>query len=255
MSDALCISPLPGIPIVEPGNDIASLVASALDRCGIRPRPQDVLVIAQKIVSKSENRFVRLRDVTPTERAISIAKATKKDPRLVEVILSESKEVVRYKPGVLITEHRLGFVAANAGVDQSNVCQDEQDDRVLLLPQNPDRTAERIRESLQNRYGVAMGIVINDSFGRPWRNGIVSVALGAAGLPAVRSLVGKPDLYGRKMRVTECGFADQIATAASLVMGETNEGMPVIHIRGLGWNEPELPARSLIRSLQEDMFR
>jgi coenzyme F420-0:L-glutamate ligase/coenzyme F420-1:gamma-L-glutamate ligase len=255
MSDGLSITPLLGIPMVEPGDDIAALIARGLSESSIRLIGFDVLVIAQKIVSKAENRYVQLRDVNPSPRAYELAEKTGKDPRLVEVILSESQSVVRFRKGVLITVHHLGFVAANAGVDQSNIAQDDLDDRVLLLPQHPDRSAEKIRSALENRWGIRLGIIINDSFGRPWRNGVVSVALGAAGLPAVRSLIGKPDLFGRKMRVTECGFADQIATAASLVMGETNEGWPVIHLRGLRWSESDQSARELIRPLREDLFR
>jgi len=230
------ISPLLGIPLIEERDCLTSIIISALDRAGIQPEPQDILVVAQKIVSKSEGRSTLLRDVSVSPNAQSLAEKTSKDPRLVELILSESSAVLRFKPGVLVTIHKLGYIMANAGIDQSNVEQTAEGDRVLL-------------------HNTDLGIVINDSFGRPWRKGVVSVALGSAGLPALRNLVGKPDLYGRSMRVTESAFADQVATAAAMVMGETNEAIPVVHIRGLQWNEPTGSSRDLIRDKSEDMFQ
>jgi coenzyme F420-0:L-glutamate ligase/coenzyme F420-1:gamma-L-glutamate ligase len=255
MPGALTVSPLPGIPMIQPGDDIAGIVSQALDRAAIRLQDQDVLVVAQKIVSKSEGRHIRLRDVSPSERALTLAQHTGKNPRLVEVILSESREVIAHKKGVLITAHRNGEIVANAGVDQSNVAPDDDGDLALRLPESSQRSAERCKQALDARYGVAVGVIINDSFGRPWRNGVVSVALGAAGLPALRSLIGRPDLFGRQMQVTESAFADQIATAAALVMGEADEGIPAVHVRGLAWQEAPRPARDLVRSSDEDMFR
>jgi coenzyme F420-0:L-glutamate ligase/coenzyme F420-1:gamma-L-glutamate ligase len=155
----------------------------------------------------------------------------------------------------LVTIHKLGYIMANAGIDQSNVEQTAEGDRVLLLPIDPDNSCAELKQALDAHYSTDLGIVINDSFGRPWRKGVVSVALGSAGLPALRNLVGKPDLYGRSMRVTESAFADQVATAAAMVMGETNEAIPVVHIRGLQWNEPTGPSRDLIRDKSEDMFQ
>lgn len=255
MPDGLCISPLHDIPMVKPGDDIVGLLANALTRKGLVLQRQDVIVVTQKIVSKAEDRYLRLRDVSPSERARVLAEQTQKDPRLVEVILSESSEVVRHKKGVLVTAHRSGTVMANAGVDQSNVEQDENDDLVLMLPLSADRSAARMKEALDARFGTSIGIVINDSIGRPWRHGVVSVALGAAGLPSLKNLIGQPDLFGRKMRVTEAAFADQIATAATLVMGESDEGIPAVHIRGLTWREADRPAGDLVRPINEDMFR
>ena len=252
---ALCISPLLGIPMINPGDNICQIVSQALDRCQIHLENKDILVITQKIVSKAENRYISLKTVTPSSRALQIAQETEKDPRIIEVILSESTEVVRKKKGVLVTAHLSGPVMANAGVDQSNLPHDEQEDLVLLLPKSADKSASLIKEMLDAQFGVSIGVVINDSFGRPFRNGVTSVALGAAGLPSLRNLVGQPDLFGRKMQVTESAFADQIATAATLVMGESDEGIPAVHIRGLCWNEPDRPASDLVRPAKEDMFR
>ena len=249
------ISPLLGIPLIEERDCLTSIIISALGRAGIQPEPQDILVIAQKIVSKSEGRSTLLRDVSVSPNAQSLAEKTSKDPRLVELILSESSAVLRFKPGVLVTIHKLGYIMANAGIDQSNVEQTAEGDRVLLLPIDPDNSCAKLKQALDAYYNTDLGIVINDSFGRPWRKGVVSVALGSAGLPALRNLVGKPDLYGRSMRVTESAFADQVATAAAMVMGETNEAIPVVHIRGLQWNEPTGSSRDLIRDKSEDMFQ
>jgi len=188
------ISPLLGIPLIEERDCLTSIIISALDRAGIQPEPQDILVVAQKIVSKSEGRSTLLRDVSVSPNAQSLAEKTSKDPRLVELILSESSAV------------------PNAGIDQSNVEQTAEGDRVLLLPIDPDNSCAKLKQALDAHYNTDLGIVINDSFGRPWRKGVVSVALGSAGLPALRNLVGKPDLYGRSMRVTESAFADQVAT-------------------------------------------
>jgi coenzyme F420-0:L-glutamate ligase/coenzyme F420-1:gamma-L-glutamate ligase len=177
-----------------------------------------------------------------------------KDARLVEVILSESDEVVRRRRDVLIVAHRLGFVMANAGVDQSNI-DSENGEHVLLLPRDPDASASALKTQLDREFGVNMGIVINDSFGRAWRNGVVGVALGAAGVPALWDMVGMPDLFGRQMRVTEVGLADEIAAAASLLMGQAAEGQPVVHLRGLVCDAPAVPASALLRAKALDLFR
>jgi len=243
---------IPGVPLVQSGDDLPAILIDALDRAGLRPGSGDVLVIAHKIVSKAEDRFASLADVQPSARAHAVAAESEKDPRLVELILSESKRIVRQRPGLLITEHRLGYVMANAGIDQSNVA---PDGRVLLLPLDPDRSAETLRERLTARYGCDIGVIVNDSFGRAWRRGIVGVALGAAGLPALRDLRGEPDLFGRKLQVTTVGFADEIAAAASLIMGQADEKLPVVLVRGLAWSEAPSPAQSLIRPAEEDLFR
>ena len=251
----LQISALPEFPLVRPGDDLVALIAAAAARGGMAPADGDVFVVAQKVVSKAENRIVDLGVVEPSARAIAVAAAVRKDPRLVEVILSESRRIVRQRPDVLIVEHRLGFVMANAGVDQSNVGPADGGERALLLPEDPDRSAEALRSGLQARFGVRLGVIINDSFGRAWRRGTVGVALGAAGLPAVIDKRGEPDLFGRTLRATVIGYADEIAAAASLLMGQADEGRPVVIVRGLRWSAEILPGAALIRPEAEDMFR
>jgi len=246
---------LEGLPFVRPGDDLVELIASALTRNGVAPRAGDVLVVAQKIVSKAEGRMIDLATVEPSAKALTLAAEVDKDPRLVEVILSESVRVVRARRNVLIVEHRLGFIMANAGVDQSNVGPSDGGSRVLLLPENPDRSAEALRRSLTALTGIDLAVVINDSFGRAWRQGTTGVAIGAAGLPALIDLRGRPDLFGRTLEVSVIGFADEVAAAASLVMGQADEAAPVVLIRGLRWSAPESTVASLIRPSNEDLFR
>lgn len=245
---------LHGLPHVRPGDDLAALVLAALDRQRLTLQPGDVLVLAQKIVSKAEGRLVDLASVVPSQRALDLAIAVAKDARLVELILRESVRVVRHRVNVLIVEHRLGFVMANAGIDQSNVDHGGAE-QALLLPLNPDASAEALRREIGARCGVAPGVVINDSFGRPWRRGAVGVAIGCAGVAAVRDLRGEPDLFGRQLRVTDVGVADEIASAASMVMGQAGEGLPVVLVRGLAHTGPAQPAQALVRAPQEDLFR
>jgi len=247
---------LKGLPLVRPGDDLVELIASAFRLGDVAPRAGDVLVVAQKIVSKSEGRIVDLAAVEPSAKARTLAAEVDKDPRLVEVILSESVRVVRAaRRGVLIVEHRLGFIMANAGVDQSNVAPADGSSRALLLPKDPDRSAEALRKGLKAATGIDLAVVINDSFGRPWRQGTVGVAIGAAGLPALIDLRGRPDLFGRTLEVSVIGFADEVAAAASLLMGQADEATPAVLIRGLSWSAPELTAASLIRPVNEDLFR
>jgi coenzyme F420-0:L-glutamate ligase / coenzyme F420-1:gamma-L-glutamate ligase len=253
-SRSLALTALTEFPLVEPGNDLADLLVAALRRTKIIPEAGDILIIAQKIVSKAEGRIVSLGDIRPSERAIALASEVGKDPRLVEIILSESTEVVRYGRDILIVAHRLGFVMANAGVDQSNVA-GADNDRVLLLPHDPDASAVALKSKLDREFHTEFGIVINDSFGRPWRNGVVGVALGAAGVPSIRSLIGSPDLFGRRMRVTTVAIADEVAAAASLLMGQAAEGQPVVHLRGLVCDAPAVPASALVREKATDLFR
>jgi coenzyme F420-0:L-glutamate ligase/coenzyme F420-1:gamma-L-glutamate ligase len=252
---SLQIRALPNIPMVRPGDDLGALIVVALERAGIAPHAGDVLVIAQKIVSKAEGRFVDLATVIPSPRAVALATEVQKDPRVVEVILSESTRVVRSRPGVLIMEHRLGFVMANAGVDQSNVGPQDGVQRLLLLPRDPDASAATLREQLSARIGVPLAIVINDSFGRAWRHGTAGVAIGAAGLPTLVDLRGQQDLFGRVLEVSMIGYADEIAAAASLVMGQAAEAQPIVLVRGLAWTAPAANAAALIRPAKEDMFR
>jgi coenzyme F420-0:L-glutamate ligase/coenzyme F420-1:gamma-L-glutamate ligase len=246
---------LNGLPLITAGDDLVELIGSSLKQNRIEPRAQDVLVVAQKIVSKAEGRMVDLGTVKPSAQAIALAADVDKDPRLVEVILSESVRVVRARRNVLIVEHRLGFVMANAGVDQSNVGPADGASRVLLLPENPDRSAESLRHGLATSSGIELAVVINDSFGRAWRQGTAGIAIGVAGLPGLIDLRGRPDLFGRTLEVSVIGFADEVAAAASLVMGQADEASPVVLIRGLRWSAPASTAASIIRAPNEDLFR
>jgi coenzyme F420-0:L-glutamate ligase/coenzyme F420-1:gamma-L-glutamate ligase len=246
---------LAGIPLVQPGDDLGTITVAAFAANGLAPEEGDVLVVAQKIVSKAEGRYVDISTVRPSERAIALAAELDKDPRFVEVVLSESKRVVRHRPGLLIVEHRLGFVMANAGIDHSNVGAEDSVERVLLLPVDPDGSAQDLRQYLIGAFGVGLGVIISDSFGRAWRKGTVGVALGAAGLPALVDLRGHPDLFGRELLVTETGFADEIAAAAGLLMGQADEAVPMVLVRGLAWSAPDRPAGFLIRPAEHDLFR
>jgi coenzyme F420-0:L-glutamate ligase/coenzyme F420-1:gamma-L-glutamate ligase len=249
---ALTITPLSGIAEIRPGDDLGAELAGAIVRTGIALAPYDVLVVAQKVVSKAENRYVDLHTVQASPRAHELAAITRKDARLVELVLGESTEVLRAKPEMLIVRHRLGYVMANAGIDRSNV---DGADRVLLLPRDPDGSAAVLRAQLAAQFGVEIGIVISDSFGRPWRIGVTNVALGAAGVPALIDRRGEVDRNGRRLEVTEVAFADLLASAAGLAIGEGAEGLPAALVRGARWNAPSKPASVLIRPLQEDLFR
>jgi coenzyme F420-0:L-glutamate ligase/coenzyme F420-1:gamma-L-glutamate ligase len=246
---------LPGVPMVQPGDNLDALAISALVDAAIAPEPGDVLVVAQKIVSKAENRLVDVTKVEPSEQAKKLAEQTGKDARFCEVVLSESKRIVRYRENLIIAEHRLGWVMANAGIDHSNVAPGDGHDRVLLLPVDPDASARALREQLIAAYNVPIAVIISDSFGRPWRRGTVGIALGAAGLPAIIDWRGHPDLFGRALEVTETGFADEIAAAASLVMGQANEAMPMVLVRGLRWTAPDAAGAALVRPPEHDLFR
>jgi coenzyme F420-0:L-glutamate ligase/coenzyme F420-1:gamma-L-glutamate ligase len=240
---------VPGLPMVKAGDDLAALIRDRLTG-ELALRKGDVLVLAQKIVSKAEGRMVEIASVKPSQRAIELAAEVQKDPRLVELILSESVRVVRSRPNVLIVEHRLGFVMANAGIDQSNVAPQDGVERALLLPKDPDASAEALRVKLG-----ATALMIIDSFGRPWRRGTTGVAIGSAGLPAMLDLRGNPDLFGRTLMVTVSAFADELAAAASLVMGQADEAQPVVLVRGLSWKLPATNAAELVRPPTEDLFR
>ena len=255
MTRKITLIALSGIKLVEPGDDLGAISVAALQDNGTVPKEGDVLVVAQKIVSKAEGRYVDVTTVQPSERAVALAAEVDKDPRFVEVVLSEAKRVVRHRPGLLIVEHRLGFVMANAGIDHSNIAAPDDGERVLLLPVDPDGSARALRQHVMEVFGVGIGVIISDSFGRPWRKGTVGVALGAAGLPAFVDLRGHPDLFGRELLVTETGFADEIAAAAGLLMGQADEAMPMVLVRGLTWSAPEVPVAALIRAAEHDLFR
>ena len=251
--DGIRLLPVRGIAEVMPGDDLAALLPERLQAYPLADG--DILVVAQKIVSKAENRYVDLAGVTPSDRARELAGETGKDPRLVELVLTESKRVVRYRRDVLIVEHRLGFVHANAGIDHSNIPRGARSERVLLLPQDPDASAARIHAAIRRTCAVHAGVIINDSAGRAWRNGVTGIAIGAAGLPCLQDLRGEPDLHGNPLRVTEAGIADDIAAAASLVMGQAAQGIPAVLVKGLALRGPHNNASALIRDPDKDLFR
>jgi coenzyme F420-0:L-glutamate ligase/coenzyme F420-1:gamma-L-glutamate ligase len=251
------------MPLIRHGDNLADILVQALQESNIVLEDQDVLVLAQKIVSKAEGRAVNLASITPSARAIELAEKTEKEPRLVELILRESREVLRTRPGTIIVEHRLGFVCANAGIDHSNVAPPlpegelggRAEEWVLLLPSEPDRSAEQIRQEIQSRTGKEIGILIIDSHGRAWRNGTVGVAIGIAGMPALQDLRGEPDLFGFRLRITQVGVADELAAAASLLMGQAGEGTPVVHVRGFPYPLREGSLQELLRPRDQDLFR
>lgn len=247
---ALQLFPVTGLQIVRPGDDLAALLATAI--APLRPQAGDVLVVTSKVVAKAEGRFVNLREVTPSARAIELAAITQKDPRLVEVILRESSEVSRAAPGVLVTRHRLGFVSANAAIDHSNVSPDP--DVVLLMPIDPDASARCIAERLRAAFACAIPVVICDSHGRPHRLGTVGVAVGVAGMPGVEDWRGREDLFGYRLQHTEIGLADMVASAATLVMGQAAEGTPAALVRGLRFAPREGSAAEIIRPAQLDLY-
>ncbi len=252
--DELRLRALPGIPEVRPGDDLCALLVAALRSGGETLRDGDVVVLAQKIVSKSEGRLVELATVTPSQRALKLASQADKDARLIELILQESNEVLRCQRGVIVVEHRLGFVMANAGIDQSNV-QQHGDGVALLLPLDPDASCAALRAGLRAATGADVAVVIIDSHGRAWRNGTVGVAIGVAGMPALLDLRGQPDRHGRELRVTEVGLADELAAAASLIMGQAGEGRPVVLARGVPHTLRAGRARDLVRPREMDLFR
>ncbi|MBW7946125.1 MAG: coenzyme F420-0:L-glutamate ligase [Sphingomonadaceae bacterium] len=236
-----------GVPQVAAGDDLATLVLAAHT-----PEDGDIVVLAQKIVSKAEGRLVPLDTVTPSPRAVELAAECDKDPRLVELVLSETDEVMRVRRGVLIVRHRLGLVLANAGIDQSNI--DHARPAALLLPRDPDASAAALRDALRARAGADVAVLVIDSLGRAWRNGTTGTAIGAAGLPALLDLRGTPDIYGRRLETSELGLADEIAAAASLVMGQAGEGRPLAIVRGVPYARREGNAAELVRPRALDLF-
>jgi coenzyme F420-0:L-glutamate ligase/coenzyme F420-1:gamma-L-glutamate ligase len=255
MSLSVSLTAVPYIPHVQPGDNIAEVILRALSAAGLTLQDGDIMVIAQKIVSKAEGRSINLADVQPGERAYEVAAQTGKDPRVVELILQESEEISRMREGVLIVRHRLGFTSANAGIDRSNVSQSGTEETVLLLPLDPDGSAAAIRTSLEAQTGAWLGVVISDSHGRPFRHGTVGVAIGVAGLPALWDRRGEFDLYGYQLQHTTVGVADEIAAAAGLLMGQASEGMPVVLVRGLQLPPIEGKAQDLVRPKVMDLYR
>jgi len=246
---------LENIPLIHPGDDVAAIIAAQCQAQQCPLQDGDIVVIAQKIISKAENRYVHLSDVTPSPAAEALAAKTHKDPRQVEVVLQESSAVVRHRPGVIIVRHKLGFVHANAGIDQSNIA-NENGETLLLLPENPDRSAHQVQQALQQQFSGSIGVIVNDSFGRPWRMGTTGVAIGCAGIAAVDDQRGDDDLFGRELAVTQVAVADEIAAAASLLMGQAAEARPVVIVRGWEWQPREnASVTPLIRALEEDLFQ
>lgn len=255
MAADLSLIAVRGLPNVEPGDDLAGLISGALEAAGDALIDGDVLVLAQKIVSKAEGRYVRLADITPSPEAEDYAAKVDKDPRHVELILRESNDVVRTAPGVLIVEHKLGIVMANAGIDRSNIVQEDDDEIALLLPEDPDASAAGLRDALRERTGARIAVVIADSVGRAWRYGTTGLAIGCAGLNPLVDQRGDTDLFGRVLEVTEPAIGDEIASAACLVMGEAAEGIPAVILRGYGYQAKDVSAKVMVRAKDEDLFR
>lgn len=255
--NSLRLTPVPGIPLIRHGNNLADIVLDALERNNLPLEDGDILVFAQKVISKAEGCMVNLATVIPSQPARELAETTQKDPRLVELILRESRAVLRARPGTIIVEHRLGFVCANAGIDHSNVAGagDASEEWVLLLPADPDRSARLLRQEIEGKTGKQIGVLIIDSHGRAWRNGTVGTTIGLAGLPGLEDLRGRPDLFGFSLRITQVGVADELAAAASLMMGQAAEGTPVIHVRGFPYALREGSLQELLRPREQDLFR
>ena len=261
----LTLTPLPEIPLIHEGDDLAEIILQSCQNANLQLKDDDILILAQKIVSKAEGRLVNLADVEPSQHAVQLAEETEKDPRVVELILSESKEIVRKRPGLIVVEHKQGFICANAGIDRSNVEPKTSevfgnfgsldDEWVLLLPKDSDQSAKELRQTLEKATGAKLGILIIDSHGRAWRNGTVGITIGVSGIPALVDLRGDEDLFGRELKITQVGAADELAAAASLMMGQSNEGKPIVHARGFPYPLRESKLDELIRPKKEDLFR
>jgi coenzyme F420-0:L-glutamate ligase/coenzyme F420-1:gamma-L-glutamate ligase len=253
----LTLTPLRGIPLIRPGDNLADIVLAALGATGLALQDEDILVLAQKVVSKAEGRLVNLAGVTPSARAQELAAASEKEASFCELVLQEADEVLRVRPGTIIVEHKLGFVCANGGIDHSNVAGDgtAASDWVLLLPEDPDRSAERLRRQLEGVSGKKLGVMVIDSHGRAWRLGVAGACIGLSGLPGLVDMRGQPDLFGSTLRITMIAVADELAAAASLVMGQAAEGTPVIHARGFPYPLREGSLKELLRPKELDLFR
>jgi coenzyme F420-0:L-glutamate ligase/coenzyme F420-1:gamma-L-glutamate ligase len=260
----LTLTPLRKIPLIRHGDNLADILVAGLDASNIALEDNDILVLAQKIVSKAEGRMVNLATVTPRERARELAARSEKDPRIVELMLRESNEVLRVRAGTIIVEHRLGLVCATAGIDHSNVSPlpdlgegvgVRAEDWVLLLPTEPDHSSRAIREKIESKTGKRIGVMVIDSHGRAWRLGTVGVCIGLSGIPALVDERGWKDLFGYELRITIVGVADELAAAASLVMGQAAEGTPAVHVRGFPYPLCEGSLKELIRPREQDLFR
>ena len=252
----LTINPLRKFPKIQPGDDLALEIETALRMNGIQLVDGDILAVTQKIVSKAEDRYVDLATIQPTKDAFDLAILVGKDPRLVQVILNESNAIIRKRQGVLIAEHRLGFICANAGVDHSNIDRSDGKELVLCLPVNPDESARRLHRHLSRNGELQIGVIIIDSHGRAWRNGSVGITIGTYGVPMVVSKIGDTDFFGNELRATLIAAADQLAAAAALVMGEADEGTPIAHIRGFPFPlQKEAAFKDVLRPKEKDLFR
>jgi coenzyme F420-0:L-glutamate ligase / coenzyme F420-1:gamma-L-glutamate ligase len=252
---SLTLTSITGIPLIRQDDDLADIILKSLHGNQIELQDNDILVLAQKIVSKAEGRMVDLATVTPSQHAMELSKQTDKEARLIELILQESSDVLRTRPGTIIVEHNLGFICANAGIDHSNVSEKKDEAWLLLLPQDPDLSSRKMRDEIQSKTGKRIGILIIDSHGRAWRNGTVGISIGMSGVPGLEDLRGKPDLFGTELRITQVGVADELAAAASLMMGQAAEGTPVVHVRGFPYPLREGSLKELIRPKEQDMFR
>ncbi len=250
----LVLTTLPNIPLIQPGDDLAAVLLNGMVEAHLAMEDGDIFAIAQKIVSKAEGRMVCLREVLPSPHAVELARQSGKDPCFCEVVLWDTRAVLRVREGLIVVETNQGWVCANAGIDRSNVAAHD-DLWVLRLPEDADRSARELRERLNEKTGRDVGIVINDTHGRAWREGAVGVAIGVAGLPAVEDLRGHPDLFGYPLQVTTVGLADQIASAASLLQGQANEGCPIVHVRGVPRSSRQGTAGEIVRPRDQDLFR
>ncbi len=248
------VIPLEGLPMVQAGDDLAAFLLSTIKQSGLELVDGDILCLAQKIVSKAEGRQIRLDSVTASERAVELGKITDKDPRMVQLVLDESTVILRTRPGALIVRHKLGFVGANAGIDQSNV-DHSAGESALLLPVDPDASAMRLRTAVRAATGKTCGVIITDSHNRPWRLGTIGSAIGSAGVRVLQDHRGGHDIFGRELKVTLINRADAIATMATLLMGETTERIPAALVRGLPPDDTNDTAQLINRPLEEDLFK
>ena len=250
----LTLTPLPDIPFIRQNDPLAEIILNACHSANLLLADDDILILAQKIVSKAEGRLVNLADVIPSPRAVQLAEETQKDARIVELILSESNEILRTRPGLIIAEHKQGFVCANAGIDRSNIPAPDGE-YALLLPEDADQSAKELRHTLEKATGARLGVLIIDSHGRAWREGVVGMTIGVSGVPALVDKRGERDLFGRTLKSTQVAAADELAAAASLLMGQGNEGKPVIHARGFPYPLREASLKELLRPRAHDLFR
>jgi coenzyme F420-0:L-glutamate ligase/coenzyme F420-1:gamma-L-glutamate ligase len=248
---SISLTAIENIPMIKPGDDLAALIAAGIDRTGLRPEAGDILIVCQKVVSKAEGRLVDLTQIEPSEFARNLAKRWEKDPRAVEIVLRQTSRIVRNDHGVIIVETGPGWVCANAGVDESNSL---EDDRAILLPEDPDASARKLRDAMRDRYGVEVAVLVTDTFGRPWRDGLTEVCLGIAGMNPMLDLRGTNDLGGRELHHTVIAIADDLACAAGLLM-EKAGAVPAVIVRGYKFQPYEGSAKVLIRPPEADLFR